>query len=199
MSEPQHTIESLETNWNNAIKLCIKRTKERDEALERIAAVEAERDTLAEELADWKDCAKSAAQEDCGKEKHCSCVPLLRKRVAELQSVVDRLPNHRALLDIGEERMRQVEIEGWTEAHDDKWINAELAAAAASYAWPRDGKMQDGRIVPKQWPWHWSWWKVAGQRRNLIKAGALIVAEIERLDRVELASQSAQQVREGDK
>ena len=120
-------------------------------------------------------------------------------RVAELQSVVDRLPNHRALLDIGEERMRQVEIEGWTEAHDDKWINAELAAAAASYAWPRDGKMQDGRIVPKQWPWHWSWWKVAGQRRNLIKAGALIVAEIERLDRVELASQSAQQVGEGDK
>lgn len=36
---------------------------------------------------------------------------------------------------------------------------------------------------PRNWPWHRVWWKPSTRRRNLVKAGALILAEIERLDR----------------
>lgn len=35
------------------------------------------------------------------------------------------------------------------------------------------------------WPWSREWWKPKNPRRDLVKAGALIVAEIERLDRLE--------------
>jgi hypothetical protein len=44
------------------------------------------------------------------------------------------------------------------------------------------GKFSD---VRSQWPggWDWSWFKPTTPRRDLVKAGALIVAEIERLDR----------------
>ncbi|GAG33310.1 unnamed protein product, partial [marine sediment metagenome] len=38
---------------------------------------------------------------------------------------------------------------------------------------------------PEIWPWDPSWWKPTDERRNLEKAGALIVAELERLDRLE--------------
>jgi len=38
--------------------------------------------------------------------------------------------------------------------------------------------------APKNWPWNAGWWKPSDRRRNLVKAGALILAEIERLDRL---------------
>lgn len=41
---------------------------------------------------------------------------------------------------------------------------------------------------PRCWPWHIDWWKPSDPRRNLVKAGALILAEIERLDRASLAT-----------
>jgi hypothetical protein len=74
------------------------------------------------------------------------------------------------------ERARQ-EDKGYTEEHDDKYIRGELAFAAASYAyyagWPR---------VPMLWPWEDSKWKPDRKEpiHNLIKAGALIAAEIDR-------------------
>jgi hypothetical protein len=37
------------------------------------------------------------------------------------------------------------------------------------------------------WPWDLKWWKPTTPRRDLVKAAALIVAEIERLDRAALA------------
>jgi len=33
------------------------------------------------------------------------------------------------------------------------------------------------------WPWNMVWWKPKNYRRDLVKAAALLVAEIERLDR----------------
>jgi hypothetical protein len=36
---------------------------------------------------------------------------------------------------------------------------------------------------PARWPWSQDWWKPTNPRRDLVKAGALIAAEIERLDR----------------
>jgi hypothetical protein len=83
-----------------------------------------------------------------------------------------------ATLDVLAERRRQVEAEGWTAAHDDQYVDNELAFAAASYA-----TTHNADILPKTWPWPATWWKPTGNRRDLVKAGALILADIERLDR----------------
>ena len=106
----------------------------------------------------------------------------------------------RTVLDeIAGERRRQIEAEGWTPAHDDKHANAELACAAAAYASHsacfRDAEEcgVDYRTMqpPPEWPWSLEWWKPTDRRRDLIKAGALIVAEIERIDRADRAAQEA--------
>jgi hypothetical protein len=89
-----------------------------------------------------------------------------------------------AALDVLAERKRQVEVEGWTPEHDDEHSNGDLAQAAAFYALV--GQEHEGcRIV---WPWEESWMKICDNRRNLVKAGALILAEIERLDRRTLSA-----------
>ncbi len=83
--------------------------------------------------------------------------------------------------DVLAERRRQVEAEGWTPEHDDAHVKSELAQAAASYALA-------GIRFELPWPssWDFKWYKPATRRRNLVKAGALILAEIERLDRASL-------------
>lgn len=87
-----------------------------------------------------------------------------------------------AATDVLTERRRQVEAEGWTPEHDDEHSNGEMALAAACYARAGSGVPMIAD-VPLLWPWTSSWWKPAGARRNLVKAAALILAEIERLDR----------------
>ncbi|MFD1189688.1 hypothetical protein [Phenylobacterium conjunctum] len=89
--------------------------------------------------------------------------------------------------EIAAERRRQIEVEGWTPEHDDEHTAGELADAAAVYATTRRIADERGRLtdVGHWWPWCLSWFKPQGRRRDLIKAAALIVAEIERLDRQE--------------
>lgn len=113
------------------------------------------------------------------------------------------------IAEIAAERQRQISREGWSVAHDDEHDDCSLAGAAACYALPERHRglitfkrleQQDvaGRgecpimrtvtvkyTVPQLWPasWHPSWWKPKDRRRDLIRAAALIVAEIERLDR----------------
>lgn len=82
-----------------------------------------------------------------------------------------------AIEDIAAERRRQIEVEGWTLEHDDQLGFGEMSNAAAYYALSGD---QHSSI----WPWDWKWCKRTSRRRDLVKAGALIVAEIERLDRI---------------
>lgn len=79
---------------------------------------------------------------------------------------------------IAAERRRQIEAEGWTPEHDDEHCVGELAAAAASYALARNEC--DSALV--SWPWAMKWWKPKDRRSNLVRAGALIAAEIDRLD-----------------
>ena len=86
-----------------------------------------------------------------------------------------------AVLDVAAERRRQIEAEGWTPEHDDEHSVGELAKAAACYVLVSAGFNPDATI--NVWPWHRLWWKPSDKRRNLVKAGALILAEIERLDR----------------
>lgn len=99
------------------------------------------------------------------------------------------MENSKALEDIAAERQRQKDGEGWTETHDDRYAQGELEHAAACYAVFGDGeKIRDDtaaqQLLAKFWPWHRRWWKPTNARRNLVKAGALIVAAIERLDRL---------------
>lgn len=91
-----------------------------------------------------------------------------------------------ALADVAAERRRQIAVEGWVPEHDDRYHYGELSAAAASYALDACGIQlghDSSKNPPSTWPWHRDWWKPAGARRNLVKAAALILAEIDRLDR----------------
>jgi hypothetical protein len=92
-----------------------------------------------------------------------------------------------ALEEIATERKRQIKTEGWTRDHDDAHSDGQLAHAAACYAdFSALNKYLRIQPLPRLiWPWDISWWKPTDRRRDLVKAGALIVAEIERLDRAE--------------
>lgn len=93
--------------------------------------------------------------------------------------------------DVLAERHRQVSVEGWTPQHDDEYDGGRLAAAASAYALyagdelhpQSQGDGDFGRAPPDMWPFHMSRWKPEDPRRALVKAGALILAEIERIDR----------------
>lgn len=92
-----------------------------------------------------------------------------------------------AWLDVQAERSRQVEAECWTPEHDDAHSHGQMARAAACYALAGSSAPNDGTaalLVSLAWPWDEQWWKPSTARRDLIKAGALILAEIERIDRV---------------
>ena len=121
-----------------------------------------------------------------------------------------------AIKHIVAERERQISAEGWTPEHDDEHDDYSLGLAAAAYAGGVDcgskvvGYTDDvsggrgetpiwgvrNKRVPIPWPASWDarWWKPTGdRRRDLVKAGALIVAEIERLDRAALKSTAAKE------
>jgi hypothetical protein len=95
----------------------------------------------------------------------------------------------KAARDVLSERQRQISEEGWTPEHDDAHKDGELASAAAAYVTYRSlmdpVAIMGSDIIADLWPWAWDWWKPTTPRRDLIKAGALILAEIERLDRAE--------------
>lgn len=81
-----------------------------------------------------------------------------------------------ALSDIAEERLRQVEAEGWTLEHDDGHAKGEMARAAGCYAlegWTAASLLNF-------WPWSEGWWKPKSLHRNQVRAGALLVAELAR-------------------
>jgi hypothetical protein len=89
---------------------------------------------------------------------------------------------HAVIDEIATERRRQIEVEGWTAEHDDGHQSGAMALAAGCYAL-NAGDKASFVGVPLRWPWANRWWKPENPRRDLIRAAALIVAEIERLDR----------------
>lgn len=103
--------------------------------------------------------------------------------------------------DVLAERQRQIEAEGWTEDHDDKHNDGSLADAAACYAAtsrPFKAVEVAGRAYEPMtqyedlWPWNDRWWKPKNRRHDLVRAAALLVAEIERLDRAALKTPNAE-------
>lgn len=80
------------------------------------------------------------------------------------------------------ERERQIE-QGWTLTHDDTHKDGEIALAGACYAIESADQCSLG-ILKEIWPWEKEEWKPRRNRRlNLLRAVALLVAEIERIDR----------------
>lgn len=120
---------------------------------------------------------------------------------------IDPTDLSRAVIDVMNERDRQRNEEGWTPEHDDAHTDGSLALAAACYAegpsgrsrvaviaddvsggcgetpvWGKWGKRK--KLVPLIWPWDARWWKPSpDRRRDLVRAAALLIAEIERMDR----------------
>lgn len=95
----------------------------------------------------------------------------------------------KAIEDVLAERRRQVEAEGWTSKHDDAHGKGELLLAAKAYfahATSRALSRPSGDLkgVPFGWPWDKKWWKPKSPRRDLVRAGALALAEIERIKRL---------------
>jgi len=107
---------------------------------------------------------------------------------------------------IAKERQRQVSVDGWTPEHDDEHIDGALATVAALYATPDllYAKIEFANRVHFADPWPAEWgeqydkrpFKARGNEllanqtlpitkriRQLEKAGALIAAEIDRLER----------------
>jgi len=106
--------------------------------------------------------------------------------LAELEGETSNIPepSKTGVQLIATERERQMSDEGWNAQHDDEHINAELARVGAIYALP-----PKYRFYAQAWPetWNLQWWKPTPENRirELTKAGALIAAEIDRLQRVE--------------
>lgn len=105
-----------------------------------------------------------------------------------------------AAADVLAERHRQIIAEGWTLAHDDEQNQyGDLAIAASCYArhaysrgWvynPESPEKYQDEEIPDDWPWDDTWWKPTDPRRDLVKATALLLAELERLDRQSQGSQ----------
>jgi len=84
--------------------------------------------------------------------------------------------------EINDERRSQI-AKGYTEEHDDEHTMGEIAAVAAYIAAPND----DERAMVNAPPWAKyivEKWR-HNRRKQLLIAAALLVAEIERLDRIE--------------
>lgn len=103
---------------------------------------------------------------------------------------------------IAEERERQIDVEGFTKEGDDDYQEEQLARAAACYAIPKGNRSS---WVKTLWPFLPVWFKPAEDHQNetkdrireLVKAGALIVAEIERLQRLAHGNTKTLRVSEG--
>lgn len=91
---------------------------------------------------------------------------------------------------IAQERARQVNSEGWTADHDNKYVKEELVAAGDAYLLAT--KTGANAPVPRFWPWESVWWKPSvSPVRNFEKAGALYQAELDRLKRVKSKDSSS--------
>lgn len=102
-----------------------------------------------------------------------------------------------AVADVLAERCRQVRVEGFTADHDDQHYPGQLARAAACYALGASdavdgperatmdtfGSEGTPHRIHSIWPFFKKWHKPVSRRRDLVKAAAMLIAEIERIDR----------------
>ncbi len=90
---------------------------------------------------------------------------------------------------IVEEQCRQEkQEEGWT-LEDDNHSDGKLALVAACYAefaiLSSTERVEQTLAKDRYWPWDEGWWKPKNPLHDLVHAGALIAAEIDRLLKAE--------------
>lgn len=88
-----------------------------------------------------------------------------------------------AAVDVLKERVRQVKEEGHGIERDDACTDYQLPRAAVCYAIKSSGLPPHRATL--YWPFNPAAFKPSHRRANLVKAAALLLAEIERLDRAE--------------
>lgn len=96
------------------------------------------------------------------------------------------------------ERDRQLQELNHTPDRDDTYANGQLASVASIYAkYATSEHFSEGLwlgnmdAAPTGWPWRDGLWNPTTPKRMLIKAGALIAAELDRLQRIELRAEAA--------
>lgn len=107
------------------------------------------------------------------------------------EKVDEALALSRGTDDVAAERLRQMTEEGFSHSMDDDYRDRSLVRAACCYAlFAADtGAFRAKAETPPLWPWSKKWWKPTDRRRDLVKAAALLIAEIDRLDRGEVETQ----------
>ncbi|HCK4368247.1 TPA: hypothetical protein N0G49_000402 [Pseudomonas aeruginosa] len=127
--------------------------------------------------------------------KFCNCEPVGETNVVEcccdeyaeefkLLAAAPGKEVPQAWLDVQAERRRQVEVEGYHGFRDNHYISYELSKAARAYIEVSWHALSGGLPCkkPESWPWM-AGFKWSDGRTMLVKACALALAEIERLDR----------------
>lgn len=84
--------------------------------------------------------------------------------------------------DIMRERLRQITEEGRSRETDRQYQRRELARAGACYLLHVVGNARAPGLASSLWPWSHEAWKPKDVRANLVRAGALIAAELDRID-----------------
>lgn len=121
--------------------------------------------------------------------------------IVSLKAQFAKVESSKAAFDVLGERNRQIEQEHYSIKHDDSYQMNELSRAAASYVnnvvsrgWVFNSvygpEAYQSEEVPDLWPWSDEHWKPKNPRRDLVKAAALIIAEIDRMDRSSEGEQS---------
>jgi len=91
---------------------------------------------------------------------------------------------------IATERLRQKQQKGYTDEHDDAHVFGDITDAAICYAFHAAHRsclgVEDYKtyLAPDEWPFEWSAWKPKSPIEDLVRAGALIAAEIDRVKRI---------------
>ena len=88
------------------------------------------------------------------------------------------------------ERMEQVQKHGFTIERDQNYEPSALAHAGIAYAGRAAEQLRGNDFwhgAPPSWPWDAAHWRPGDARANLVKAAALLWAEIDRLDRTAVA------------
>lgn len=95
----------------------------------------------------------------------------------------------KAFEDVQFERRRQIAGEGFSYFHDDIQTEHELERAAAAYALNVAFFTEEAHKV---WAWDPKWFKPKNERQDLVRAAALLIAAIERIDRQTAAVEQPQ-------
>jgi len=130
------------------------------------------------ENTDTSTCCTCGYEWKTGRNGSHSCTDTLLKRFA----------SSTALSDVIDERHRQINKKGYTPQHDNDHDAGELAGAGSAYAlnascqlYPYYNLPLDEK--PDSFTWDDSHWKPKSPREDLVRAAALLIAEIERIDR----------------